>query len=425
MGVLDGERPTVLLAAAGAGWEPAALAVLASASVVVVKRCVDLADLLASASAGQADVAVVAAETPGLDASAVTDLLRHDVRTVAVGEEGRVALSRIGVVELVPATDLAHLPDAVESAGRRDLVCDPEPEPDVPELPGDDAVPGRVVVVWGPTGGPGRTTVALGLAAERAHRGVGPGRRAVRVVLADLDPYGGSLAQHLGAVDEVSGVLAAARFANLGELDERRFTGARRQVSPGLELLSGLPRADRWVEVREGVTADIVTAAARIGDVVADTGFCLEDLDTELGRAGGGRNRMTLEALAVADEVVVVGAADPVGLSRLARGLHELGEAVPGTPVRVVVNRMRESLGWDEGDVTRMVGGFARPLGVHFLPDDRPSCDAALAEGLSLVEGRDGPLRRAIAELTSAVFPESVAAAAGRRTSRGARRRRG
>ena len=31
VGVLDGERPTVLLAAAGAGWEPAALAVLASA----------------------------------------------------------------------------------------------------------------------------------------------------------------------------------------------------------------------------------------------------------------------------------------------------------------------------------------------------------------------------------------------------------
>ena len=39
-----------------------------------------------------------------------------------------------------------------------------------------------------------------------------------------------------------------------------------------------------------------------------------------------GRNQMTLGALEAADEVVVVGAADPVGLSRLARGLVELRE---------------------------------------------------------------------------------------------------
>ena len=57
---------------------------------------------------------------------------------------------------------------------------------------------------------------------------------------------------------------------------------------------------------------------------------------------------MTLAALDAADEIVVVGSADPVGLSRLARGLVELRERTAGAPVRVVVNRMRPTLGWSE-----------------------------------------------------------------------------
>ena len=39
--------------------------------------------------------------------------------------------------------------------------------------------------------------------------------------------------------------------------------------------------------------------------------------------------------------------------------------------MRVVVNRMRPTLGWSERDIAGMVEGFARLAGVHFLPDDR------------------------------------------------------
>ena len=79
---------------------------------MVLKRCVDLADLLASAATGQADVAVVSGELGGLDADAVMQLLRDDVRCVAVGGSAD-ALARIGVVAVVAATDLAALPEAV------------------------------------------------------------------------------------------------------------------------------------------------------------------------------------------------------------------------------------------------------------------------------------------------------------------------
>ena len=109
--------------------------------------------------------------------------------------------------------DLDQLPEIVqrESAdddlsGDDDLVALADPALGVVETPA-----GRVVVVWGPAGAPGRTTVAVSLAAVLA-------RRSRRTTLVDADPYGGSVAQHLGILDEVSGLLSAARLAADGTL---------------------------------------------------------------------------------------------------------------------------------------------------------------------------------------------------------------
>jgi MinD-like ATPase involved in chromosome partitioning or flagellar assembly len=214
--------------------------------------------------------------------------------------------------------------------------------------------------------------------------------------------------QHLGVLDEVSGVLAAARAANAGRLDVDHLSGIARQVAPGLRVLTGLPRADRWPEVREGAFTDVLDAAAALCPVlVLDTGFCLEGEPADpFGAPAPARNTMTLSALAQADEVLVVGAADPVGLARLARGLVELREVVPSVPVRVAVNRMRASLGWGEKEIRAMVEGFLRPESVHFLPEDRAAADRAVVAGKSLVETGDSALRRAVASVADAVLGE-------------------
>src|SRR3546814_9143783 len=110
-----------------------------------------------------------------------------------------------------------------------------------------------------------------------------------------------------------------------------------------LRVVTGLPRADRWVEIRAGAVEELIALGKRQGEVVVDTGFALEP-DAAAEHAGrAGRNSMTLEALGVADALVVVGAADPVGLARLARGLVELREVTGDRAVHVVVNRMRGS----------------------------------------------------------------------------------
>ncbi|WP_432477253.1 AAA family ATPase [Nocardioides sp. GXQ0305] len=381
----------VLVLAAGAGWESAAVAGLADRpDVVVLKRCVDVADLIATAAAGQADVAVVGLDAPGLDTAAVDHLRGYGVRTVAVLPGGAdrdavlLAATRIGV-----RSTLAD--DALEELG--ELVTADDRVPDVPSEQPEVALPpprhGRLVAVWGPAGAPGRTTVAVGLAAEigRHHR----------TVLVDADPYGGAVAQQLGVVDEVSGLLAAARLVATGQLEER-FAGVPRSLDHRFSVVTGLPRPDRWPEIRPGVLERLLEVAQGHGHVVVDTGFCLED-DLALDPVGGrtGRNRMTLAGLAAADEVVVVGSADPVGLSRLARGLVELAEVGPPAPVRVLVNRMRPTLGWSERDIVRMLHTLVPPERVHFLPDDRAGVDRALLAGRTLQEVGDSALTRALA----------------------------
>ena len=72
------------------------------------------------------------------------------------------------------------------------------------------------MAVWGPTGAPGRTTVAVGLADEAARLGIS-------TLLVDADVYGGVVAQVLGLLDESPGLAGAARLAGRpGRARQRR-----------------------------------------------------------------------------------------------------------------------------------------------------------------------------------------------------------
>ncbi|WP_166133314.1 AAA family ATPase [Nocardioides ochotonae] len=418
----------VLVVAAGAAWESRAMTLLGETpGVVVLKRCVDVDDLLAAASAGQADVAVVGLDAPGLDGAAIDHLRAHAVHAVAVtprstpADAARLHAARLGLASALEEDGLDDLPAAVLAAGEQapsppsasvdrdgvvhahDGAADPDP-----------ARPGRVVAVWGPAGAPGRSTVAVALAAELARRGL-------RTVLVDADPHAASLAQQLGILDEVSGLLAAARLASAGQL-AGRFATVQRALGEHLSVVTGLPRPDRWPEVRPGALEVLLDVARASGQVVVDTGASLEtDPLADVGPRPA-RNQLTLAALETADEVVVVGTPDPVGLARLARGLVELRESGVRAPVRVVLNRMRPTLGWSEQDVAGMVSGFVPLAGLHFLPEDRAATDRALVTGRTLLDGGESALARGVGLLADALLGTPARTVRTRRAGRARRR---
>ena len=423
----SGPGPTaVLVAAAGASWEAQALDRLERGDgVVLTKRCVDLSDLLATASAGLAAVAVVSPAVPGLDADSVASLRRSGLGVVVVAAPEELLdgdaerLRRLGIDHMLASSELNSLASTVVDAGS-DAGLDTGPEtgrragsPPAPTTEEPGTAPGRLVAVWGPTGAPGRTTVAVGLASEIAVAGQ-------ETLLVDADGYGGAVAQHLGVLDEISGLLAAARAANAGQLDGDRIAAIARQVDDRLRVLTGLPRPDRWSEVRPVAFDRVLDRAAELASyTVLDVGFSLEgDPPDPFGPAGPQRNLMTLAGLERADEVLVVGAADPVGLARLARGLVELREVLPAVRPRVVVNRTRPSLGWSDREIRGMVEGFVTPLDVHFVPEDRVAADRALMAGRSLAETGDSSLRTALREVATAVLGDPVGAGPRRRARR-------
>lgn len=422
-----------------------------SRTVHVVRRCADLAELLGAAAAGIGQVAVVSADLRGLDGAATRELL--DLRVLVLGvhrpgdEGGERMLRRWGVRVVVPAdADQATLdaalmeltsPEGAPRPSDRDdgrapgpvtaVVEDHRPERgvDVDGLDDEDreteprpAGQGRIVVVWGPVGSPGRTTVAVNIAAELAEPGAS-------VILADLDTYGASVAQVLAVLDEAPGVAAAARAADQGTLDRATLLRLAPEVTPGLRVLTGLPRPDRWTELREHAIQDVLAeCASAVPVTVVDVGFCLEaDEELSFDTTAPRRNGATLAALEVADEVVVVGSADPVALQRLVRGLDQLGE-VTSARRTVVVNRVRAgAVGKDPGRrVREALRRFAGVDDVVLVAEDQPAVDAAVLEGRTLREARpSSAARTGLRELAGRVGDRVLASPRGRGARRSAR----
>lgn len=411
----------VLTAVTGAVWEAELVSELdrADHGVTVVRRCVDLADLLAAAAAGTARAALLSADLRRLDRDAVTRLAAASVAVVGLinpdDEDAERRLRQLGVLHVLPAdagaeSISAAVLEAVETATdgtARQLIGNPQAAALLGERPAEPwpqpepAGPGRVIAVWGPTGAPGRTTVAVGLADEAARLGVS-------TLLVDADVYGGVIAQVLGLLEESPGVAAATRQAAAGTLDVAALARIALSLNPNLRVLTGIARADRWPELRPSSIDVVLDLARRLCPLtVVDCAFSIEqDEEIVYDTMAPRRNGATIATLEAADQVLCVCSADPVGLQRTVRALSELRDVLPDVTPQVVVNRTRR--GVIPGDPRREVAGaLARYAGVaqpHFLPADPAATDAALRVGKTLAEAAPGSaLRSALTELARSV----------------------
>jgi Mrp family chromosome partitioning ATPase len=391
--------------------------------VTVVRRCTELTELLAACQSGLARAAVVADGSEDLTASLVDRLGAVGVAVIALtdspGEAAR--LRGIGVASAMTGVESAVLSDRIAEAvamltgggprgAQRSAPADTGAALTLTPIEGgagestDESGPGEIIAVWGPAGSPGRTTLAANIAGELAAKGKS-------VLLVDADSYGASIAAVLGLMDESAGLAQACRLADQGLLDTEALKKVATPVATKLgsfRVLTGITRADRWTELRASALALVFERARQIAEVVVvDTGFCLEaDEELSFDTMAPRRNAATLCSLELADAVYAVGAADPVGVPRLVRGLAELEAAVPQAAPVVVMNKVRPS-SVGRGPERQLQDAWARYGPATelkaFLPYDGAAADAALLGGSLLLEAApDSPLRGAIAELVCA-----------------------
>lgn len=356
-------------------------------------RC-SSADELASQLAQTApDFAIVAASARYLNDRLMVEADAAGVRIVALvsADAERRYAAGLGLLEVVAADAEWNQIEAVLDGypGAQELAIPPRN--------------GTVIAVWGPAGAPGRTSLAICLAAELAAAGA-------TVALADVDTHSGSIAPALGLLDEAPGFAAACRLAGSdaltqGELERigQRYLSAR----DSFWVLTGIGRPSRWPELSgERVTSAIAACREWVDFTIVDTGASLEN-DEEISSDlfAPRRNGATIAALRAADEVVAVGAADPVGLSRFLRAHVDLLETIDIDRVSVVMNKVRTSAigSGASGQVKQTLQRFGGIVNPVLVPHDQAAFDAAILTGRTLVDtAPKSPARVAVAAFVQA-----------------------
>lgn len=360
------------------------------------------------------DAAIVTATRAVLTPELIAECDRAGVRIIPLGDSDSRLLGRYGLATALPtdasgwevaAALTADIPDTVERAA---------------------SPPHRVTAVWGPSGAPGRSTIAIQLAVELCRTGR-------RTALVDADTVAPSLALLLGLSDDAPGIAAACRRAELGALDSAELTRLATilETSAGeIDVLGGINRPGRWPELGAGRLQTTLRACRSWADeTVVDVASAFDaDDEATYDLTGPRRHAATVAVLQEADSIIAVASADPLGISRFVREHAELRRLTTPTPVRVVVNRVRPGpLGIDaRGQIRRTLERFAGITDIAFLPFDQRAADSALlhARPMADLTPRSTLVAgvRRIAETYASAVSQPPTGGSSRGSSRGARR---
>jgi len=340
----------------------------------VVVTAVDADDLESALVPALPEVAIVWADERYLGYGLLAECDARGVRVVAAVSND---------VERRYATGIG-LYDLVDAEAGWDAIATLLPGADAPA----PAPPtrGTVIAVWGPAGSPGRTTLAIAIAAEIAAAGF-------TVALADVDTHSASVAPALGLMDEAPGFAAACRLAGADSLDraELERIGQRHDAGDSsFWVLTGIGQPSRWPELSaDRVLATIDECRRWVDYVVLDTASSLEsDEEISSDMFAPRRNAATVTALREADHIVAVASADPVGLARFLRAHGDLADVAVTLEITVVANKVRASaigLG-PAAQVTQTLSRFGGIDDPVLVPWDQQAMDAAVLSARTLAE---------------------------------------
>ena len=241
--------------------------------------------------------------------------------------------------------------------------------------------PGVVIAVWGPTGSPGRTTLAASLAQLFA-------RHKISTLLVDADSRSGALAPALGLLDEVPGFIASCRLADRDQLtisDLKRLAHRYEVAGVGCDVLTGVTSGRLHPEVTPDTVAEVINACRGVWEVV------VVDPGSDIASAGQPPQLGEVVAsglLALADEALAICQATPVGVARFSRVFSDAKALRRARPFTVVLNGVeatRRSLS-DEATCREALRRFADVTSLVVIPRDSAGVRQAEMGGVSLVD---------------------------------------
>jgi len=360
-----------------------------------------------AAAAENYDVLVVDDVTSFLSTRLVSKLQRSGITVIGVYDAsdpagtGKQRLLELGVdgavADTTPPAEFVETivrtagPLTVEDPDLKGLFEAISSQPEGPAAPDKDAAPrrrrrGYVVAVAAATGGAGATEVALTLAGILRIRNQA-------TVLVDADEQAPSVAQRLGL-----GLHPNIRTA----IDAvHHGTGALNATltpipAAGVHVLSGLPNPRDWFELRSGEVVEVLAELAKTHPyVVANVGPRIEDLPETGGPARFG---VTRAVLALSDLVVLVGAATPIGVTRVVDWLADGRALTAGKPLHIALNQHPGSA-FVAAEIEAELRRTAAPQSITTIPMDKRVTRAAW-DGTLVPRG---PFTKAVAKLSRVV----------------------
>lgn len=260
---------------------------------------------------------------------------------------------------------------------------------------------GKIIAVWGTHGAPGRSTLALALAAYLNEQG--------STILVDCDINAPAQVQLLGLPEDSSGLASAARLATHGELDSTRLVQTLLSAKADLQVLTGLGRSGRWRELPVASMNKVWEVCRHTAEyTVVDLSGGLEEERVEDFAMEPDHDAVAAALLEQADLTLIVGAADPVGIRRLIQLLNSNRQAVGGRS-QVVVNRVRSSTaGADPNSaIGSVLARYTSASDIVYVPADYHLFDKALmqAQPVAVVESRSAAAK-SIAKLAKLVMTQ-------------------
>jgi MinD-like ATPase involved in chromosome partitioning or flagellar assembly len=241
---------------------------------------------------------------------------------------------------------------------------------------------GKVVTVFSPKGGTGKTVVATNLAAAAARAGV-------KTLLIDLDLQFGDSALTLAVSPRatISDLAASAGAIDVEKLKAFISTDPR----TGLDLLAAPRRPEEADVVGQGELAAVLEVArSAYGAVVIDTGPLFDGA--------------MLAALDHTDELLLVCNPEVTSLKNVRIGLETIDRlGFARERVSLVVNRLGARGGVERGDIEQALDTKI----TYELPDD-PAVPAAVNRGLpAVVAEEDSTFTGSVTDLAEAVFADA------------------